>query len=185
MKTADLTREIELAVDAVREPHLKRMMTLGVSRSTVARLGAVQPPFGVMNCEDIGGGIFQTEGDTPYIAQPVYEDGILIDIVAWRTTEPRRWLCRTGSAWAINPDIVVENSWGNEPLTIDATPLDWLRNGAVGLCILDWDAPEIRQLLRTPSIVTDKNIVNQLRSTLLKPPYCPDIRTRDAQKNAA
>ncbi|MEH6789944.1 MAG: hypothetical protein V7650_05035 [Parasphingorhabdus sp.] len=110
---------------------------------------------------------------------------MLIDIVAWRTIEPQNWLWRTGSAWALNPDAVAANSWQDEPLSIDATPLDWLRSSAAGLCILNWDAPEIRQLLRINSIIADPHIARQLRGALMKPAYFPEIRAREAFRNAA
>ena len=185
MKQLDLINEIENACRGVKQAHLDRIRALGVTSTTIATLGAFQAPFGVMNCEAIGGGIFQPGGDTPYIVQPVFDDGVMIDIVAWRTVDPQSWLWRTGSAWALNTDAIAANSWQDEPLSIDATPLDWLRNGATGLCILNWDAPEIRQLLRVKAIAADQHIARQLRAALLKPAYFPDIQIKRGLRHAA
>lgn len=185
MNAAILAREIELAVKVVENRHLDRLIALGVDSATIAKLGAIQPPFGVMDCDDIGGGIFQPGGATPKIVQPVYDGGILIDIVAWRTTLPQKWLWRTGAAWALNPDAIAKNSWRDEPLAIDATPLDWLKADANGLCILNWSAPEIRQLLRVQSIIADAPIARQLREFLAKPLYFPKISKRLERQNAA
>ncbi|WP_430429208.1 hypothetical protein [Parasphingorhabdus sp.] len=185
MTPTDLSREIELAVKAVQNRHLGRLQALGVDSATIARLGAIQPPFGVMDCEDIGGRIYQPGGEKANIVQPVYDGGILIDIVAWRTTEPQKWLWRTGAAWALNMDTIAANSWQDEPLVIDATPLDWLRGGATGLCILNWDAPEIRTLLRVQSISAEALIARQLRGILMKPLYFPEISARSEHRNAA
>ncbi|NQV94379.1 MAG: hypothetical protein HQ482_04490 [Sphingomonadales bacterium] len=185
MKAAELSSEIELAVKAVQNRHLGRIKALGVDSSTIARLGAIQPPFGVMDCDDVGGGIFQPGGDKTYIVQPVFDSDTMIDIVAWRTTEPQKWLWRTGAAWALNTDTIAANSWQDEPLVIDATPLDWLRGGATGLCILNWDAPEIRTLLRVQSISAEALIARQLRGVLMKPLYFPEISARSEHRNAA
>ena len=185
MKHRELRDEIETAGGNVKNPHLDRIRALGVTSTTIATLGAVQVPFGVMDCENIGGGIFQPGGDIPHMVQPVFDDGAIIDIVAWRTTEPQNWLWRTGAAWALNTDAIAANSWGNAPLSIDATPLDWLRNGATGLCILNWDAPEIRQLLRVKSINADGHIARQLRGSLMKPAYFPEIQIAEGLRHAA
>lgn len=185
MKTANLSHEIEHAAKAVRNPHLVRLLALGVTSATIARLGAVQPPFGVMDCENLGSGIFQPGGETSHIVQPVYDGGVLIDIIAWRTVAPQNWLWRCGAAWALNPDAIADNSWNDEPLAVEATPLDWLRYGATGLCILDWTAPEIRNLLRIPSITVDRCIEQRLRSALLEPANFPEILAREGLRDAA
>lgn len=185
MNERDLSREIEAACSCVRQAHLDRIRALDVTSTTIATLGAVQPPFGVMAVEGIGGGIFQPGGETPAIVQPVYDGGCLIDLVAWRTNDPTAWLWRTGAAWALGVDAIRLNSWTDAPLAIDATPLDWLRNGATGLCILDWSAPEIRQLLRVKSITAEPAIARQLRGALMKPVCFPEITAREAQRNAA
>ena len=185
MKHRELSREIEGACSRVKQAHLDRIRALGVTSTTIATLGAVQAPFGVMDCEGIGGGIYQPGGDCPHIIQPVYHDGVIIDIVAWRTTEPQNWLWRTGAAWALNTDAIASNSWQDKPLAIDATPLDWLRNGATGLCILNWDAPELRQLLRIKSITAEPHIARQLRGALMKPAYFPNIQIAEGLRHAA
>lgn len=185
MKHRELSREIEIAGGNVRQAHLDRIRALGVLSTPIARLGAVQVPFGVLDCENIGGGIFQPGGDIPHMVQPVYDSGVIIDIVAWRTAEPQSWLWRTGAAWALNTDAIAADSWQDEPLAIDATPLDWLRNGATGLCILNWHAPELRQLLRIKSINADPHIARQLRGALMKPAYFPDIQIAEGLRHAA
>jgi hypothetical protein len=185
MKQRELITEIENACRNVKQAHLDRIRALGVTSSTIATLGAVQAPFGVMDCENIGGGIFQPGGDIPHMVQPIFDDGVMIDIVAWRTTEPQNWLWRTGAAWALNTDEIAANSWHDAPLAIDATPLDWLRNGASGLCILNWEAPELRQLLRVKSISAVPHIARQLRGALMKPAYFPDIQTAEVLRHAA
>jgi len=185
MNERDLNREIENACSRVKQAHLDRIRALGVTSTTIATLGHVQAPFGVMAVDNIGGGIFQPGGSIPSIVQPIYDDGCLIDLVAWRTNEPTAWLWRTGAAWALGVDAIEANSWTDAPLAIEATPLDWLRNGATGLCILNWSAPEIRTLLRVKSISAEPAIARQLRGALMKPVCFPEITAREAQRNAA
>ncbi|MEQ8744249.1 hypothetical protein [Parasphingorhabdus sp.] len=185
MNERDLNREIENACRRVKQAHLDRIRALGVTSTTIATLGHVQAPFGVMQVDNIGGGIFQPGGDTPAIVQPIYDGGCLIDLVAWRTNDPTAWLLRTGAAWALGVDAIEANSWTDAALAIDATPLDWLRGGASGLCILNWAAPEIRTLLRVKSITAQPAIARQLRGILSKPLYFPEITAREAQRNAA
>src|SRR5690554_3957918 len=102
MKQHQLINEIESACDNVRNAHLDRLQSLGVTSTTIATLGAVQVPFGVMGCDYLGGNLYQPGGDVPHIVQPIYDDGALIDLIAWRTAEPQKWLWRTGAAWALN-----------------------------------------------------------------------------------
>lgn len=185
MKTADLSREIEHAVKAVRSYHVDELKELGVTGAAIGSLGAVQPIFGVMHCESVGGGIFQPDGVIPSIVQPVFDDGCLIDLVAWRTNAPHTWLWRTGAAWALGVDAVRDSSWTDASLTIDSSPLDWLRGGATGLCILNWAAPEIRALLRVRSISAEPAVALQLRRALMKPVYFPEISARQERKHAA
>lgn len=185
MKTADLSKEIATASQNVRQAHLDRIQALGVKSATIANLGATQPPFGVMAVDDIGGGIFQPGGLIPSIVQPVYDDGCLVDLIAWRSTDPARWLWRTGAAWALGLDSINENSWTDKPLSIEATPLDWLRSGATGLCILDWQANELRKLLRVPCLSAAPAIAHQLRGDLTKPLHFPRITAREGMRHAA
>jgi|TARA_R110002049_G_scaffold3488_1_gene26092 hypothetical protein len=185
MNESELSREIESACSCVKQAHLDRIRALGVTSTTIATLGHVQAPFGVMAVENIGGGIFQPGGEIPAIVQPVYDDGCLIDLVAWRTNDPTAWLLRTGAAWALGVDAIRINSWTDTAIAIDATPLDWLRGGASGLCILNWVAPEIRTLLRVKSITAEPAITRQLRGVLSKPLYFPEITAREAQRYAA
>ena len=185
MKTANLLSELEAAAFAVRNAHLDRLQALGVTSQTIAKLGEIQPPFGVIKVDYLGGGLFQPGGDVPHIVQPIYDAGILIDLVAWRTSDPRSWLWRTGAAWALNPDEIKANSWTQEPLTLHATPLDWLRASAQGLCILNWEAHEIRQLLRVKAIDAESHIARQLRGALMKPAYFPEITAKEGLRYAA
>lgn len=185
MKSIDLTAEMETACAAVKQIHLDRLRSLGVSSQTIARIGDQQAPFGISKVDHIGQAIYQPGGERQSIVTPVYDGCDLIDLISWQTSFPARWLWRCGAAWALGIDSIASNNWTDDPLQIFATPLDWLRGGADGLVILDWDAPEIRQLLRVKAIQSDLAIAAQLRSALMKPAYFPKIITREGLRNAA
>src|SRR5688572_15498032 len=96
MRGADIRAEAEAAIARVRQPHIDRLLALGVPREALATLGARQIPFGVCKVERIERGLYQP-GDGPlHVLSPVYAAGDVIDIVAWRSDQPMNWAWRTG-----------------------------------------------------------------------------------------
>ena len=81
----------------------------------------------------------------PAIIIPVsydYAPGCLdpLDLIAFTPARPDRWYHRTGWGDVLGEDAI-ERAWLLEqPLTMHATPLDWLQAGGHGTCILDWSA---------------------------------------------
>lgn len=132
---------MENAVQRVRQPHLNALRALGVSHRAIARLGMHQPPFGVMNGTIADTGLF-VPGDGPAcVVQPVIIGSQIIDIVAWRTMQPDRWHLMTGLGWIMGEDQLYTAP--GVPVTLHATPLEWLASGGKGSCILDWSAMEL------------------------------------------
>lgn len=145
-------QEMFAAAGRVKQQHLDRLNALGASPGILA-LGPYCPPFGVANGVGELSGIF-LPGDGPaYIVQPVVDDGVMVDLVYWRTLQPERWWLRTGAGWALNPAGATSSVWKPEKPVLHASPLDWLRAGATGSVILDWEAPGVRQLLAEPEVI--------------------------------
>jgi hypothetical protein len=69
-------------------------------------------------------------------------DWVLEDLVAFHLDRPDRWWLRRGGATVLG----VVNTFTIEPRTLHATPLDWLKAGACGLCILDWTGNPVDRL---------------------------------------
>jgi hypothetical protein len=60
--------------------------------------------------------------------------GHIVDLVAWRLSRPSAFALRHGSAtWlgAIGPQLL-----DPEPVLVHRTPLNWLRSGGAGICLL-------------------------------------------------
>jgi len=182
----DLEAELFSAAGRVRQPHLDRLRALGVSSSTIARLGACHPPFGVVEAEAMSNGTYLPGEGEPHIVQPVFQDGDLIDLVAWRSADPSRWWSRTGLGWIIGHDGPLTGGWvDDDGLTMHSTPLDWLRSGAAGVCVVDWDAEEVEWLRCFSTIRCDsQSLAAVLRRRLSRPRPLPRIATMEVRHAA-
>jgi hypothetical protein len=63
--------------------------------------------------------------------------------------------------------------------------MDWLRSGGIGLTVLDWDAPEMRDLLIVEAIEAEREIGRRLLDVLAKPARLPRLVVRKAVQHAA
>jgi hypothetical protein len=158
MRAFDLEAELWSAVNAVQQPHLNRLVDLGVPKWALARLGAVQPPFGVHKVHETPDGFYEpVEDGSLNIIMPVYECGDVIDLIALRPSEPTRWRWRTGDGWALGLDLLA----ADPPIDLVANPLAWLAEAGSAFCLLDWTLPPQKWArLRTgPPIVTDDDLL--------------------------
>lgn len=187
----DLLAEMNAAAEAVRQPHLDRIKELGVTGDAMGTIWREQgqAPFGIVNVEITSDGTFLPGVGPAYIVQPVTIGGEIVDLVAWRSMRPERWVTRTGAAWALGEDALEADYWNlTEPHapTIRATPLDWLRAAGDGFCILDWDAPDVRGLVSLDAIrCPDRRLSQTLLAAISKPVRLPRILPTEALRNAA
>lgn len=180
MSAVDLDVEMKEAAKASSLVHAKALIGLGVSLDTVADLRRHHWGWGVTHASDAGDGLY-CPGEGPlHLVLPVYEDGELVDLSAFRSADPTTWLLRTGFGWALGLEHGLERlTWG-DPVTLYVSPLDWLRAGADGLCVLDWDAPELRYLSKIPSIVcASTELAACLEAALSQPSRLPQIRVME------
>jgi len=119
------------------------------------------PGFGVALCEPMGNGLYQPGEGHLHVIIPVVDRGVLIDLCAFRSASPGNWLLRSGLGWALGVDRGLD-PWlwyrpadpaakppmhqVGEPTFIFSDPLDWLRGQGAGICVLDWESPDVRQL---------------------------------------
>lgn len=186
MKASSLREEAEAATFRVRQPHIDRLLALGVPGRGIAELGARQIPFGVGHVERIERGLYQPGDGSLHVISPVYADGELIDLIAWRSEQPMNWAWRTGLGWALGADETSRDYWpGDPPLQLHATPLDWLRAGGTGMCVLDWEADELEELRGISAIEADEMVAVRLHRALSKPRRLPTIIKRKAVRYAA
>lgn len=172
----DLDAELRSANRALSIVHLRRLEGLGVSRDTIAEFGRHRPGFGFVHAADAGNGLYEPGGGIPHLVVPVYENDALVDLCAVRSDAPERWLLRTGLGWALGLERGLEcHTWG-DAVSLIATPLEWLQRDCDGLCVLDWDAPEVRYLIEVPHLVcSSAEVASLFRSALAKPKPFPTI----------
>lgn len=184
MSMVDLQSEARAASDRVRQHHIDRLLALGVPGPAIAMMGAREIPFGVGTVERMERGLYQP-GDGPlHVISPVCAGGEIIDLLAWRSDAPGNWAWRTGLGWALGTDMLFPR-WDNAPVPIHATPLDWLRAAGEGMCILDWEAPELGDLRALEAIEADEWIAQRIIRALSKPQRLPIIIKRKETRRAA
>ncbi|MCB4861126.1 hypothetical protein K7W03_16160 [Sphingobium sp. PNB] len=184
MKSTDLEAEMAAAANSVRQAHIDRMIALGVPGASIAALGAMQPAFGISPAAVEPSYFYQPVDGPTHVVMPVMDQGEMIDLIAWRSSNPARWFWRTGLGWALGTDWLLPR-WDNGPVKLYATPLEWLAGAGEGICVLDWSAPEIRDLAALEAIEADELIGRRLISVLSKPARMPRVTYRKAVQRAA
>ena len=181
----DLSNEMRAAGQASTPLHFKHLLGLGVPRATVAELRRDDWGWGIVKAVDVGDGLYRP-GDGPLnLVLPVCDDGDLIDLVAFRSGNPADWLLRTGRGLALGLEQGWERHHWDDEVELSLTPLDWLRNGCDGLCIVDWDAPDIAMLASLPRIVCPSaGAASQLRRAITRPQPLPSIYVKELRDAA-
>lgn len=185
----DLQREMSAARNSIRVIHLRALERLGVERGLFCDMAASEFGLGVAFVTAGDEGLYHPGGDELHLILPIVEDGALVDLCAFRSADPTRWLLRSGLGWALGLDRGLErHTWllDGEAVALAMSPLEWLRQGATGLCVTDWSAPEVTYLRGVPRLVcsTDK-LASHLRAALIKPVNIPEILVRESLANAA
>jgi hypothetical protein len=197
----NLQRELNAAASAVRQRHLDQIRALGVSMAFLADVGRDHVPFGISAIEPIGGGLYQPGEGMPHLILPVVEEGNLVDLCAVHSSNPSSWLLRSGNGWALglkdglnrwlwySPEGV--NRFGEarhqvgRPTLIFSSPIDWLQGAGEGICVLDWSAPEVRQLDVLPEVIcSDRETALLLERTLHRPVRLPKISVMEVARAA-
>lgn len=181
---SDLYGELRSAAEQVHSLHLSRLRGLGVSWETIAELGRHSYGLGVANAIEHPSepGLYCLDpAGAPHLVLPVFDAGELIDLVAFRSSAPNDWLLRTGLGWALGLERGLErHTWG-DPVNLAVSPLEWLQQGATGLCVLDWDAPEVPYLTGVPHLVcSTETQAALLRKSLARPVRFPTISVMEA-----
>lgn len=175
-----LGRELESAAFAVTRSHLRRLNGLGVSWETIGELGRDYHGFGLVRCSEDADELFCLGDGEQHLVLPVHERGEVVDLCAFRSDDPARWLLRTGCGWALGLERGLERHTWADSVPLSESPLDWLCNGANGLCVIDWDAPEVTYLTELPHIVCSTEALGRrLQSALARPPRLPSISVRE------
>lgn len=157
---------------------------LGLNPPLIIQSGLV----GVTQAEIDKNDIWSPSDQGPYYITIAVRDGEAVtDIVAFSPDKPNEWFLRRGVAWALGLDKINDAlAWPETVVPLAATPLDWLRSGMVGACVIDWtpDAVEAIRALQQIEVSSPK-FAAALRLQLSKPPRLPEIAVSGDKKNAA
>ena len=143
-------------------------------------------PVGRVRVERIGRGLYQPAeaAGEPCLLVPVTEDGALVDLVAFPRSAPSDWLLRTGNGWALGlADSIGSHMWAEKVRLFDS-PVDWVRGKRAGICVVDWESPEVRSLDVLPRVICSPRIGSLLRRALTRPPRLPQISLMEARHAA-
>lgn len=188
----DLEAEMHSAVLGSDGRVISWLLNNGCTSQGLAAIGATQSPFGLLKCDLRGKHTFEPTTE-PYgvsaLIMPVLEEGVVIDLTAWRSLAPSAWLWRNGNGWALGIDEIEQPPlWdGFKEITLHATPLNWLQAGGQGAVILDWSATShIRKLAMFDTIRCDHPTVQkQLSAILNQPERKPKIVGTGAKRERA
>jgi hypothetical protein len=185
MSGRNLSAEMGQARRSLSLLHLKALKRLGVGWPDVCELSG-DGAMGVLKVSEGEEETFYPDPDgVPHLILPVLEDGGLVDLLAFRSSNPARWLLRSGQGTALGLEHGLEQlSWllEGEAVHLHKTPLDWLRAGRVGVCIVDWSAPDLHRLCGIPHIYCDDAALAQrLNTALTRPSYLPTITYKEAR----
>ncbi|MGN6374863.1 MAG: hypothetical protein ACTHMG_04840 [Sphingomonas sp.] len=130
------------------------------------------------------------EGGKSMIVTPVVEDGRTIDLVAFLLSDPDAWYLRTGDGWALGAEAVADaaTAWDSEggQMHLHPTPVEWLRSGGAGACVIRWTDEARATLRNVPAIsVASPVVARKLRLELARPPRLPEITVRGRRLYAA
>lgn len=166
------------AVSNVRQAHIDYLLGLGATPEGIASLGHRQPPFGVerIDVDDAGRWWPDPDGKAALVV-PVIERGELLDIVAFRSSNPARWWWRIGCGSMLGDDLL-NDVWPIGPLRVVSTPLQWVCEGGEAVCVLDWGCPdyELSPMRDREGLACDTPMLAaRLRKRLSQPRKVPPI----------
>lgn len=145
------------------------LLKLGVPAATVAHLHA-QYDLALAKVTLGRSGTFEFGGPDRRLLLSVRERGRVVDIVAVSATDVNGWALYRKVADFLGEDLLtraVIEEW--RQLRLFATPLDWLRGGGAGVCVLDWSPSALsalRGLRETTTIICDAGDGSRLRALL-------------------
>lgn len=149
---------------------MRRLLDLGVPARFAAGLNlAGDLSFAGVTIE-AGGARWSADGPERRLLLAVREQDQLVDVAALSSTAPDEWALLTGEGAMLGLERVIACQCGlADRLRLFATPLDWLRAGGAGVCVLDWGAAALGWLRGVgPGVVleTPPGAADNLRAAL-------------------
>ncbi len=145
MLPANLESEFDFAVANLNPDHFRHLDDAGVSFEAICRTGYV----GVERIATTGRLYMPAPDGFPVLIMAIWspappsiycavEDPEIVDLIALRTDDRGRWWYRLGEPGLVlgsdNLDLAHTEGWS---ISLHRAPLDWLRAGCRGACLLD------------------------------------------------
>ncbi|MBB4642353.1 hypothetical protein [Rhizorhapis suberifaciens] len=132
----------------------------------------------------------QEESGKPMLVVPLIEDGQTIDLIAFDPLDPNGWYLKTGHGFALGAEAITDAVQGwdasDQRLRMHATPLDWLRSGCDGCCVVQWTDEARAEVRHVRTLeVSSPTLARALRLELTRPPRIPEIEVKGMRSRAA
>ena len=121
----------------------------------------------------------------PIITLPIWSGECCIDILALSPEDANEWSCLTDIVPVLDPNEIARCEFLDEPLHVHASPLSWLRAGAIGTVVLDWRSALFYLSGVRRFICHDQATAKRLEQALRYPPPRFEIKLAQEACNAA
>lgn len=159
-----LEDEFSLAVCSLIRERVDELQAAGIADKVISSLIVGMSPI-----ETYRNGLYEPR-DVGLLAVMVpcgFHDELnwqLDDVVAFFLDRPDRWWRRRGDAVLLG-DL---QHFSIEPRRLHLRPLDRLKDGGRGLCILDWQVDPLDLLAGAGELVADSPLIDRLCKTTIK-----------------
>jgi hypothetical protein len=125
-----------------------------------------------------------TDGGKPAIIIPLFDDGVLLDLVA-TGLETRSTRTRAGIATMLGRQWIDHAKDTETAVRLFGDPIEWLRNGCRGAVVIDWRAARY-ELGDVPGIACEGELLaKRVENALRQPVRIPQLFVREARRAAA
>lgn len=202
-----LDAEYRAATRAAGRKAARRLRDLGVPLGVLYGLATDFCVYGAGRVETHRSGVFEFSPEgTPAIVQPAARCSVpgepeIIDLVCWFPDNPNRWWQRTGNGLFLDYDALNRSSFtpnlgvdddGNpfrqpQPLLVHSSPLDYLRAGCTGTCLLCPDDPGAAFWLSGAEkiLCAERELADKVQRVFAVEQTIPDIRFLEESRHAA
>ncbi len=160
------------------ERHSIHMPAIKAARE---RLGIF--PFGTAPHRD-GESIRRDRNGDPVILLPEMAGGEVVDVVVMRLSDPGEAVAIKQLCGVLGEEIADRDLYVDGQTNVWATPLDWLRSGCDGCCIIDWTRPPY-SLMQGELICQTGDLARRIRSLFAVPSQGPRLLVRQDQQGVA
>jgi hypothetical protein len=140
LEAINLIAEYVAAVENMTAADLESLEANGCRPEIASGLLLDLPPIGKLRATIYRDGSWQPSdlGRPHYICAVL--DGDLIDLIAWKPSNPSMTFSRTGVSSLLNPEAVFQAYLAREPVFVFTDTLEWLRGDCNGIVPLRFDA---------------------------------------------